>query len=378
MNAALPKLAWIAEVDRADLVVNAVFGSSVECGRHFLVAGVWNGPFSAGEFAETDCFFGTGFVVRKDRVTFVPSVGITDAIYYSESGLRLVAGNSLPLLLAATEDRLDPNFTFYDRITQSIQAGIDSYEKSIPTEKGRVLRVFFRNLEVTKSRVEEIDKRRPPAFPDYSSYIRYLTENYASIYCNIRDADRQHRLDIVSTQSRGYDSTAVNTIASKYEVDTVFTVAEAKENGAFVGTRPASRDNDDGSDICEALGLSVTELDRHLFERSFEDEYLFYATTHRGDSANLLGMKPHLRRASVMLTGVLGDIIWGSEKYYLAHRELLTPRPENGDPKDVPAVSPEMLGHDLRGPDTWLHGLSELGLQWGLIQFGPAFIGGRN
>src|SRR6266481_3960627 len=177
VNVKLPQLAWIAEVDRANLTVNANFGISVECGRDFLVAGVWNGPFSAGDFENTDCFFGTGFVAREDCMTFVPSAALNDAIYYCERDARLLAANSLPLLLAATEDQLDPHFEFYDRIIDSHQAGIDHYERSIPTERGSVLRVFFKNLRVTASRLAEIDKRRPPAFPDYDSYLRYLTEN---------------------------------------------------------------------------------------------------------------------------------------------------------------------------------------------------------
>ena len=379
-NVTFPQLAWIAEVDRANQIVSAHFGDSVECGRDFIVAGVWNGPFGTGDFATTDCFFGTGFVVREDCVIFVPSGGIIDPIYYSESRARLVATNSLPLLLAAIDDQLDPQFAYYDRITDSIQAGIDAYEQSIPTERGQVLWVFFRNLKVMSARIEQTDKRRPPAFRDYASYLRYLTANYANIYDNIRDPNRRHRLDIVSTQSRGYDTTAVNTIASKYEIDNVFTVAEAKENGAFVGTTAPSLGIDDGSNICEALGLKATRLDRHVFTRSFSDEYLFYSAAHQALGAGLLGMKSHLRRVSVMLTGLKGDVVWATDKYYGSRPELLMGCQE--DRKAAypggTAVCPELLTDDLRGPDTWLQGLSELCLEWGLIQFSPAFIGSRN
>ena len=41
-------------------------------------------------------------------------------------------------------------------------------------------------------------------------------------------------------------------------------------------------------------------------------------------------------------------------------------------------IAPEWLGDDFRGPDTWLFGFSEVNLEWGLIQFSPIFIGGRN
>lgn len=379
-NRSLPQLAWLATVERHDLALTAMFGSRVEQGPDFLVAGVWNGHFGEGAFEATDCFFGTGLVIRDGAVTFVSSAAMTDAIYYTESEDRLTAANSLPLLLAATRDRLDPGFAFYDRISQSLQSGIDDYERAIPTERGRVLRLFCRNLRVTAWGVEECDKRRPPAFPDFRSYLCFITESYAGIYRNIRDPGRRHRLDVVSTQSRGYDSTAVNAIAAPHGIDTVFTIAEAKEAGGFVGTVPPSDAGDDGSEICAVLGLRPTHLDRRLFARSFEEEYLFYATTTRAEATKLLGIKPHLRRTSVMLTGVRGDVVWATDQYYLARPEVLAPRPDgkDGPPKSVAAVSPEMLGDDLRGPDTWLHGLSEIGLQWGLIQVAPSYIGDRN
>ena len=380
MNVSLPKLAWIAEVERKNLAVSAVFGGCVEHSRNFLVAGVWNGRFAEGGFETTDCFFGTGLIVRDDAVTFVPSAGLTDAIYYRESDGRLIAANSLPLLLAAIDDRLDPHFAFYERITNSLQAGIDRYEKVIPTTHGQVLRVFVRNLKVTAARVEEVDKRHPPAFPDFSSYLDYLTDNYASIHRNIRDPDRHHRPDLISTQSRGYDTTAMNTIASRHGIDAVFTIPEPKERGAFTGTAPRSREIDDGSAICRALDLKTTAVDRRLYSRLFEDEYLFYAASNRADSAKFLGIKPHLRDLSVMLTGVHGDVVWATNKYYLARPELLIGHsdcePEIANPPAT--VLPEMMANDLRGPDTWLHGLSEVSLKWGLIQVTPSYIGERN
>jgi hypothetical protein len=165
--------------------------------------------------------------------------------------------------ILATEDWLDPHFAFYDRITDSIQAGIDSFERSSPTERGAISWVFFRNLKVTSARIEHIDKRRPPAFADHRPYLCCFTENYANIYYKIRVPDRCHHLDIVSTQSRGYDTAAVNTIASKHKMDNVFTIAEVKESEPSSGPRP-SLGIDEGSDICEVLGLKAMPLDRGI------------------------------------------------------------------------------------------------------------------
>src|SRR4051794_11557262 len=381
INSSLPRLAWIAKVDCQNLRVNAVIGNNVEYGPDFLVAGVWDGPFKEGAFENTDAFFGTGLVARGRSVTLVPSAGISDAIYYHVSQAGVTASNSLPLLLAGINDQLDPKFEFYDRITESIHSGIDSYEKIIPTERGRITRLFYRNLLITDGTVREIDKPHPPHFRNFDSYFSYITSGYSKVHKNIRDVHRRHTLDIITTQSRGYDTTAVNSIAAEYGIDRAFTIAEAKEGGAFVGTAPRSADIDDGSDICRILGIETIRLDRHAYTVSFTEEYLFYSVSCQADAASLLGIKQWLRRPTVMLTGMLGDIVWATDVYYREHKELLqspTKTMEGPTASDSGEIVPEWLGDDFRGPDTWLFGFSEVNLEWGLIQFSPIFIGGRN
>src|SRR3954464_8000709 len=167
INSSLPRLAWIAKIDCQNLRMNATIGNDVEYGPDFLVAGVWNGPFKEGAFENTDAFFGTGLIARGRSVTLVPSAGLSDAIYYHDSQVGVTASNSLPLLLAGINDRLDPKFEFYDRITESIHTGIDAYEKIIPTSRGQVARIFYRNLRITPSTIEEFDKPGPPHFSDF-------------------------------------------------------------------------------------------------------------------------------------------------------------------------------------------------------------------
>lgn len=366
INPSLPRLAWIVEVDRQNLRMNATIGNNVEYGPDFLVAGVWDGPFRDGAFEKTEVFFGTGVTARGGAVTLVPSAAISDAIYYHVGQLCVTASNSLPLLLAAIGDRLDPGFAFYDRITASISSGIDAYEKIVPTEGGQVTRIFYRNLQITPGAVEEVDKAWPPHFGDFSSYINYLAAGYANVYKNTRDAGRRYRLDILSTQSRGYDTTAVNAIAAQHGVDKVFTIPEPYELGSFVGAGRISEESDDGTEICRVLGLPVTPIERRQFQRSFDEEYLFYATTYRADSASFLGIRPHLQHTSVMLTGILGDFTWDTDRSYERYY------------KKNPYHAPEMLAPDMRGMDIWAHGLSEVGIEWGFILVAPVCIGARH
>jgi hypothetical protein len=378
IDASLPQLAWVAEIDRETLVVRATVGNSVEVASDFLVAGAWDGRYADGHFDTTECFFGTGLIARSGAAVLVSSAALTDAVYYRQAGLRVIAANSLPLLLAATGDRLDPQYPTYESITESLQAGLAAMEYVIPTKRGSLNRLLIGNLRVTATAIEEFNKDPPPAFSDFAAYLAHVSSKYAKIYQNIRDRDRQHPLDLISTQSRGYDTTAVNSIAARHSLDAVFTVLEAKQAGGFVGCSPYGGKSDDGSEICAALGLPVTPIERLSFTASFNEEYLFYAASNHAEAVSLRDIKRHLRRPSVMLTGVRGDVVWGTDHYYRVRPSLLKwPECAHGR-KQHARITPEMLPNDLRGPDTWLFGMSEIGLNWGLIQFAPSYIGARN
>src|SRR5712692_7525567 len=81
-NLALPRLSWLCEVwlPPTELIVH--LGPGVEASDSFFVEGVWNADFAAGAFERTECFFGSGAVVRGDSVVFVPSAAPTDWRYY--------------------------------------------------------------------------------------------------------------------------------------------------------------------------------------------------------------------------------------------------------------------------------------------------------
>ena len=108
--------------------------------------------------------------------------------------------------------------------------GINAYRRDIPTKKGAVRRLTYRNLDVSRSTISESEKTMPPRFQSFKDYQDYLLANYALIAANARDPTRIEPLEICSTQSTGYDTTAVNAIASRYGIDKVFTVSQAKSN----------------------------------------------------------------------------------------------------------------------------------------------------
>jgi len=351
----IPRLAWIANVERRSGIVTLLHGPSVEVRGNFFIEGVWNGPFTVGGFGDTDCVFGTGGIVTNESIRFVPSASTTDSLFYDQNKGRLTVSNSLPLLLASIGDRLDPHCPEYPAILESVMEGIDDYRRTIPTEKGKVRRQLYRTLNVTPDNIWESEKRMPPPFRCYDEYRNYLCDNYELIAKNARDRARSEPLEIWSSQSRGYDSPAVNAIAKSYGIDKVFTVTKSKSTLYLAHKEDGSEPNDDGGEICDALGLKCIRLNRHAYREEFDHEELYYCASHHNQDVNLKDISKHVSNVGVLLTGMHGGI-W-STKGTIGEREF---------------VDTQLRSGDIGG-----HGRSEIRLVVGFIHLPLPFIGER-
>jgi hypothetical protein len=356
VNPSLPKLSWVADVSQAEEIVSIQHGPFVEVRDRFFIEGVWNGEFEVGDFAATDCIFGSGAILGDRSVLFVSSASTTDYLYYQRSDKRVVVSNSLPLLLSYIDDSLDPHFTGYPRIHYSITEGIEDYIREIPTLKGSVMRLMYRNLEVSPARVAEVEKDMPPRFHSFEDYYSYVVENYRRIVNNSRDPNREILMQIFSTQSKGYDSTAVNAIAAKFGIDKVFTVSKGK-NSRYLATNDASKQvDDDGSAVCKAIGLDCIVIDRRSFAKEFDQEYLYYAGLHANQDANLKEINSYISTPTLLLTGTLGEL-WYTVRCMQ----------NNSQPTDS-----ELRRWDLGG-----HGLAEIRLVVGFVHLPLPYIGAR-
>jgi hypothetical protein len=355
LNSALPKLAWIATVDRNSGGVILVHGPYVEVRKNFFIEGVWNGHFESGCFGETDCVFGSGGILNDESIRFVTSASTVDYLYYAEDGGEVTVSNSLPLLLARTSDALDPQCQDYAKICHSILEGINDYWRGIPTKKGKVLRQMYRNLDIFKDKISEADKNMPPRFSHFDDYENYLRANYALIAANARDAARSQPLEICSTQSKGYDTTAVNAIAREHGLDKVFTVTKGKSIFHQAPYDDVKLPDDDGSEIASCLALNCIPLDRRAYAEEFDQEYLYYCALHHNQDANLKGITKYMGKACLLLTGINGDVVWSRENEALR----------------------TCLDSSIRRGDLGGHGMSELRLVVGFIQLPLPFMGAR-
>jgi len=358
-NPGLPRLGWMAQVDRASCEVVVTHGQWVEVRATGYVEGIWDAPFEQFALDRSPTVFGSGGVVRGDRMTFVSSTSTTDYLYWAADDRTrgLLVSNSLPLLLARLDDELDPDFESYDKLNNSIMQGIERYAREIPTRRRKVVRRLMHwNLTVTPDSVSESSKLWTSDFQTYRDYAAYLYETFRRLAANARDGARARPMAIYSTQSKGYDTTAANAVARNFGVDKVFTVRRAKAKGYYADEKGGSEGDDDGTDICSFFGLECVAIDRRAIERDFAEEYLYYASMHENGDFNLHQISAHVVKPSVLITGCLGEI-WASERFYADHPGLINP--------------------DLMRADLGSHGLTEVRLKAGYVQVAFPYIGAR-
>jgi hypothetical protein len=102
-------------------------------------------------------------------------------------------------------------------------------------------------------------------------------------------------------------------------------------------------------------GLKCIRLNRRAFTEEFDHEYLYYCALHHNQDANLKDIRKYLGRASLLLTGINGDIVWSRE----------------------PIAKRTGLDSSIRRGDLGGHGMSELRLLVGFIQLPLPFMGAR-
>jgi len=354
----LSPLAWVARVPSDTSTISVTHGRFVETHPHFFVEGAWAGEYKEGRIQDADTVFGSGGCLADGSVTFVSCTATTDFLYHSSDSGHFAISNSLPLLLAVLDDTLQPECEDYNRINRSILGGIRRYRAHIPTLKGHVSRVMHSNVQFGADGITLVEKPLPPHFQQFGEYRDFMRNRIGALFANARHPARQKPMQIFSTQSKGYDSTAVNALAAPYGIDKVFTSPQSKEHRSFYLGGKASLASDDGTPICKALGLACLPIDRLGFRENLVNEHLYWAGLDNNQDLNLHGIQSFISSPTLLLTGNLGEIWYTSEAIGKAR---------------LPTVNDELIRWDQAG-----HGLSEVGLAAGMVQVAVPFIGARN
>src|SRR3954469_6526077 len=295
-----PALAWLARCDRQSDVVDVIHGARVEVTRHWFCEAVWDRPFAAGDFDQTDLVFGSGARLRDGSVTFVSAGSTVDRLQYLQAGPLTLISNSLPCLMAAADGQVDPAYPHYFRDFSSIRLGLSRYRPTLPTSAGVARLVYFQNVKWDGTRLRETDKPTPTRdFRSIERYRGFLETALQRLGDNLTARERRFPYRLLGTISSGYDSPAVAVLARNAGLRDVISFDRARD-----------ADADSGLDIAMRLGLGVTFIAREAWRGKPLAEVPFIAADAKGEDVFFKSAEEQLNGA-VLLTGFHGDKIWG-------------------------------------------------------------------
>ena len=305
----LPALAWCAVISRGRESIQLHAGSQVEVTDNGIVEGAWSGPFEDFGFASAKTFTGTGLLLEEDKVILSTPTHTLYPIYSLQLGPSIFASNSLPFVLAVSDNYLDPKYPFYDSDIMSIIFGLDSYTKTIPTKMGAKIHLhYMANISIGKNlRVRSEQKRIRGNFSKFEDYFHFLVSETQAVVNNATDSRRCFSYKPITTVSSGYDSPACAVIAGLVGATTAITLKEARSD--FAETE------DSGKSIADVLRLEVTELSKTDYFKSGQEsrELEFFASGYGGDDIVWLGAEDSLK-GTLMFTGYHGDKIWDTKR----------------------------------------------------------------
>jgi hypothetical protein len=313
--AELPKLTWLAVVQRESKSLTVLHGHAVECREQWLVEGIWDGEFASGEFHRSEHFFGSGIRVDGERLYCVASSALVDRLFYCKQEQTMIVSNSLIALLAFTRSQLDRSHD-YNVECASILQGLEKYQKEftiLNPQIERFYQVYHDNIVIDDAGISFERRSRIHEIASFDEYFALLNDVLTRLKHNAASAARRTRLDTFTTISSGYDSTAVACLAKNIGVDTCFT--SRRSNSSMPAWIDRRRAFDDGGPIAAALGMQAIYLSPPAAS-SADDELYFYAVDPQKTELVFYSMAEHIEKncpAAVVFTGYHGDKMWDSK-----------------------------------------------------------------
>jgi hypothetical protein len=296
-----PPLAWLAVLpgDRAD-TIEVLHGPWVETLPQGFCEAVWPGDFEAFDFDRTEIVAGTGMRLRDRQAIFVSSASTVDRLQSVTLDGRTLVSNSLACLVACGDIEVDPAYKNYYRLFFSVIDGLDEYERFIKTPNGMIRLSYFNNLVWNGRDLQEIAK---PSIPIelrcFSDYRNFLEDTFCGIAQNMNSPSRKQRYTFLGTQSSGYDSTTITSIARDHGLRQVICFELANND----------RLEDSGVAIAQHLGVEPIVVDPRAWRRTPFAEVPFVAGNCFGEEVHYKAAEAELH-GRVLLTGYHGDKLW--------------------------------------------------------------------
>jgi hypothetical protein len=293
----LPKLAWCMQLGAGTSAVNVLHGAWVETRESGFFEGAWASEFDKANYDAT-FMTGTGAKLCPQGLMLVTPNHTLDRLNVVRKQDVMYISNSLPYVLAASDEDIDSDFLYYDSYMSSIKFGVKRYEPTIPTRSGNCVRLYyFCNLLLNaKLDLTALTKKSSPTFIDFHHYKSFIQMTVRQLAQNAQDPRRIIEYKPIGTVSRGYDSPAALVVAK---------AAGCTEALTFSKSRGTNTDEDCGTEIASTLGVTVREFDR-LQYRQHDD---FPEVLNSGGPNEFLSFAEHLARR-LLFTGFHGDKVW--------------------------------------------------------------------
>ena len=320
----LQKLGWLAKIDHANKV-SVWHGPKVECHPQWMVEGVWDGEFESGNFHNSIAFFGSGIRIDHNKIYISTSHSNQTRIIYCVTKNGILISNSLVLMLAFTDAKIDEKHD-YERECTGILKGTKSYDRRyrvIHPDIDWFYQVFYENVIVSDGRISFEPRLSFQQFTSYEEYVGKLKAILSRIRDNYQSPARQHAVSTFTTLSSGYDSTAITCLVKDIGVKDCYTCK--KSNSMLPGFLEHS--NDDGTHIANKLGMTVRYLDPNPKHVPEEDELFLIARGARAHMGNVINesmlhtMMKHIETqcdVGVVFRGDHGDSVWETDRHHLS------------------------------------------------------------
>ncbi|GMU63599.1 MAG: hypothetical protein AMXMBFR34_53620 [Myxococcaceae bacterium] len=319
---ALPKLGWYAEIDLSRGEVRAEVGPWVEVDAardpRWLVAGVWDGDFPAGDFHRAEHLFGSGLRLEKDGLYVVPASTTDERVMCTRDSSRWYVSNSLVVLLGRLGARVDPTQD-HRAWGDSVGLGIFHYQRQLPLVSALTpvaWQLVYETLRLTAEGPSFHYRSRPHAFRDFHDYTGQVMGALRATWSNATHPARRHPARAASTISRGYDSATATAFATELvpalEAWTAST-SNTRVPGVVQRVLGAELTDDDGATIARTLGATPRHLDLDYKAIPLELEASLWASNQLSPELVFWSLFEDAERhplPTVLFTGNYGDAIW--------------------------------------------------------------------
>jgi hypothetical protein len=298
-----PPLGYVGRVTQEGIQLE--HGCRVETTEDRFSDGVWDAPFVENPDEEAYIFGSVG-VLKNGRLELMSSQAPIDRVFIADgSGSQIVFSNSLPLILNALDDDLDPSHLYYRSEMMAVEASVRYAPRFIRLLSGRRLRILWNEVARVEPAGVSVRLRSPERpFADYAEYREFLSRRVKSVVSNAEDADRTDPFRPLPTISAGYDSSVVAVLAAEAGVNEALTMLRYADSpsGDVLVDYPAA--------VAATVGLDLIDVERDRWRGSGDlAEASIAAACVSFMDVVMLTLSDSLP-GSLLMVGHSGDSLW--------------------------------------------------------------------